>query len=155
MMHVIRTMDDAKALEGTELGVSNWIVIDQERINKFADATDDHQWIHTDPERCAREFPLGTTCAHGYLTISMIPALIDDIVKVEGLVQIVNYGINKARFRAMVPAGSKIRLKVVLQSAKKRAGALQAIMECYIEMEGQDRPVASAEVIVMYFLEGV
>jgi acyl dehydratase len=155
MMHVIRTMEDAKALEGTELGVSNWIVIDQERINKFADATDDHQWIHTDPERCAREFPLGTTCAHGYLTISMIPALIDDIVKVEGLVQIVNYGINKARFRAMVPAGSKIRLKVVLQSAKKRAGALQAIMECYIEMEGQDRPVASAEVIVMYFLEGV
>jgi len=155
MMHVIRTMEDAKSLEGTELGVSNWIVIDQERINKFADATDDHQWIHTDPERCAREFPLGTTCAHGYLTISMIPALIDDIVKVEGLVQIVNYGINKARFRAMVPAGSRIRLKVVLQSAKKRAGALQAIMECYIEMEGQQRPVASAEVIVMYFLEGV
>lgn len=154
-MHVIRTMEDARALEGTELGVSNWIVIDQERINKFADATDDHQWIHTDPERCAREFPLGTTCAHGYLTISMIPALIDDIVKVEGLVQIVNYGINKARFRAMVPAGSKIRLKVVLQSAKKRAGALQAIMECYIELEGQERPVASAEVIVMYFLEGV
>jgi acyl dehydratase len=154
-MHVIRTLDDAKALEGSVLGVSNWIVIDQARINKFADATDDHQWIHIDPERCAREFPLGTTCAHGYLTISMIPALIDDIVKVEGLVQIVNYGINKARFRAMVPAGSKIRLKVVLQSAKKRAGALQAIMECYIEMEGQDRPVASAEVIVMYFLEGV
>jgi acyl dehydratase len=155
MPHVIRTMEDARALEGKELGVSDWIVINQERINKFADATDDHQWIHTDPERCAREFPLGTTCAHGYLTISMIPALIDDIVKVEGLVQIVNYGINKARFRAMVPAGSKIRLRVVLQSAKKRAGALQAIMECYIEMEGQDRPVASAEVIVMYFLEGV
>ena len=155
MLHVIRTLEDAKALEGTELGVSDWIVISQERINKFADATDDHQWIHTDPERCAREFPLGTTCAHGYLTISMIPALIGDIVKVEGLVQIVNYGINKARFRAMVPAGSKIRLRVVLQSAKKRAGALQAIMECYIEMEGQARPVASAEVIVMYFLEGV
>jgi acyl dehydratase len=154
-MHVIRTMEDARALEGKELGVSDWIVIDQERINKFADATDDHQWIHTDPERCAREFPLGTTCAHGYLTLSIIPALIDDIVKVEGLVQIVNYGINKARFRAMVPAGSKIRLKVVLQSAKKRAGALQAIMECYIEMEGQERPVASAEVIVLYFLEGV
>ncbi len=154
-MHVIRTMEDAKALEGTELGVSNWIVIDQGRINKFADATDDHQWIHTDPERCAREFPLGTTCAHGYLTLSIIPALIDDIVKVEGLVQIVNYGLNKVRFRAMVPAGSKIRLKVVLQSAKKRAGALQAIMECYIEMQGQERPVASAEVIVLYFLEGV
>jgi len=155
MQHVIRTLEDAKAVEGKELGVSDWIVISQERINKFADATDDHQWIHTDPERCAREFPLGTTCAHGYLTISMIPALIDDIVKVEGLVQIVNYGINKARFRAMVPSGSKIRLRVVLQSAKKRAGALQAIMECYIEMEGQARPVASAEVIVMYFLEGV
>ena len=76
MAYLIKTLDDAKALVGTEIGVSNWIVVDQERINKFADATDDHQWIHTDPERAAKELPLGTTCAHGYLTISLIPALI-------------------------------------------------------------------------------
>ena len=155
MPHVIRTLEDAKALEGVEIGVSNWIVIDQERINRFAEATDDYQWIHTDPERAARELPIGTTIAHGYLTISLIPALIGDIVQFEGLQRLINYGINKARFRSMVPAGSQVRVRTTLKSAKKRAGALQAIMECSIEMEGQLRPVASAEVIVMYFLDGV
>jgi acyl dehydratase len=155
MAHVIRTLEDAKELEGKEVGVSNWILVDQERINKFADATDDHQWIHTDPERCAREFPLGTTCAHGYLTISLIPALIGDVVQFEGLQRLINYGINKARFRSMVPAGAQVRVRTVLKSARKRAGALQVILQCAIEMDGQMRPVASAEVIVMYFLDGV
>ncbi|TDJ42189.1 MAG: MaoC family dehydratase [Gammaproteobacteria bacterium] len=155
MAHVIRTLEDAKQLEGKEVGVSNWILIDQERINKFADATEDHQWIHTDPERCAREFPLGTTCAHGYLTISLIPALIGDVVQFEGLQRLINYGINKARFRSMVPAGAQVRVRTVLKSARKRAGALQVILQCAIEMEGQMRPVASAEVIVMYFMDGV
>jgi len=155
LAHVIKTLEDAKALEGQEVGVSNWILVDQERINKFADATDDHQWIHTDPERAAREFPLGTTCAHGYLTISLIPALIDDIVEFVGLERLINYGINKARFRTMVPAGSQVRVRTVLKSARKRAGALQLILNCAIEMEGQLRPVASAEIVVMYFLEGV
>jgi acyl dehydratase len=155
MAHVIRTLEDAKELEGKEVGVSNWILVDQDRINKFADATDDHQWIHTDPERCAREFPLGTTCAHGYLTISLIPALIGDVVQFEGLQRLINYGINKARFRSMVPAGAQVRVRTVLKSARKRAGALQVILQCAIEMDGQMRPVASAEVIVMYFLDGV
>jgi len=155
MPHIIKTLEDAKALEGTEVGVSNWIVVDQERINKFADATDDHQWIHTDPERAARELPLGTTCAHGYLTLSLIPALIGDVVEFEGLERLINYGINKVRFRSMVPAGAQVRVRTVLKSAKKRAGALQVILDNAIEMEGQLRPVATAEVIVMYFLEGV
>ena len=155
MAHVIRTLEDAKELEGKEVGVSSWILVDQDRINKFADATDDHQWIHTDPERCAREFPLGTTCAHGYLTISLIPALIGDVVQFEGLQRLINYGINKARFRSMVPAGAQVRVRTVLKSARKRAGALQVILQCAIEMDGQMRPVASAEVIVMYFLDGV
>ena len=155
MAYLIRTMEDAKALEGKELGVSSWILVDQDRINKFADATDDHQWIHTDPERAAKELPLGTTCAHGYLTISLIPALIGDLVQFEGLQRLINYGINKARFRSMVPAGSQVRIRTTLKSARKRAGALQAIMDCAIEMEGHMRPVASAEVVVMYFLEGV
>jgi len=155
MAHVIKTLEDAKELEGKEIGISNWILVDQDRINKFADATDDHQWIHTDPERCAREFPLGTTCAHGYLTISLIPALIGDVVQFEGLQRLINYGINKARFRSMVPAGAQVRVRTVLKSARKRAGALQVILQCAIEMEGQMRPVASAEVIVMYFLDGV
>ncbi len=153
MPHVINTLEDAKALEGQELGVSDWIVIDQERINKFADATDDHQWIHTDPERAAREFPLGTTCAHGYLTISLIPALIEGMVEFPGLERLINYGINKARFRSMVPSGSKVRMRGTLVSARKRAGALHTVLHCDIEMEGQAKPVASAEIIVMYFLK--
>jgi len=153
MPHVINNMDDAKALEGQEIGVSKWIVIDQERINQFADATDDHQWIHTDPERAAREFPLGTTCAHGYLTISLLPALIEGMVEFPGLEQTINYGINKARFRSMVPSGSQMRMRCTLKSARKRAGALQVVLLCEIEMEGEKRPVAMAEVIVMYFLK--
>jgi acyl dehydratase len=153
MTHLIKSMEQAKALEGTEIGVSKWILIDQERINRFAEATDDYQWIHTDPERAAKEFPLGTTCAHGYLTISLIPALIDGIVQVDGLERIINFGINKARFRSMVPSGSQVRLRTSLKSAKKRAGALQAIMNCSIEMEGQMRPVATAELVVMYFAD--
>ena len=155
MTHVIKSFEQAKALEGKEIGLSSWILVDQERINKFADATDDHQWIHTDPERAAREFDLGTTCAHGYLTISLIPALIGDVVEVEGVTRIINYGINKARFRSMVPSGSQVRLRTVLKSARKRAGALQAIMQCSIEMEGQMRPVMTAELVVMYFADWV
>lgn len=153
MPHVIRNMEDAKALEGKELGISEWIVVGQERINQFADATDDHQWIHTDPERAAKEFPLGTTCAHGYLTISLIPALIEGMIEFPGLERLINYGINKARFRTMVPSASRVRLRATLKSARKRAGALQAIILCEIELEGERRPVASAEVIVMYFLK--
>jgi acyl dehydratase len=148
-------MEDAKALEGQELGVSDWVLVDQDRINKFADATDDHQWIHTDPERAAKEFPLGTTCAHGYLTISLISALMEGMVEFPGLERLINYGINKARFRSMVPSGSRVRMRCTLKSARKRAGALQVILMCDIEMEGQKRPVATTEIIVMYFLKGV
>jgi len=153
MPHVINTFDDAKALEGKEIGVSKWIVVDQQRINQFADATDDHQWIHVDPERAAAEFPLGTTCAHGYLTISLIPALFSGMAEFPGLERLINYGINKARFRTMVPSGSQVRLRAHLKSARKRAGALQLMIECEIEMEGHMRPVATAEIIVMYFLK--
>ncbi|MBT8421519.1 MAG: MaoC family dehydratase [Gammaproteobacteria bacterium] len=152
MPKVIRNLADAQALVGEELGLSEWIVVDQNRINQFADATDDHQWIHVDPERAAKEFPLGTTCAHGYLTISLIPALIEGMVEFPTIERLINYGINKARFRTMVPSGSRVRMRASLKSAKKRAGALQCVLDCDIEMEGQVKPVASAEIIVMYFL---
>jgi len=155
MTHIIKSWDEAKALEGKEVGVSNWIVVDQERIDRFADATDDHQWIHVDPERAAKELPEGRTVAHGYLTISLIPALIEEIVQVDGLERIINFGINKARFRSMVPSGSQVRLRTTLKSARKRAGALYAEMECSVEMEGQMRPVAQAELVVMYFANWV
>jgi len=155
MGYVIETLEDAQALVGKELGVTDWLLIDQNRINLFADATDDHQWIHVDPERAAKEFPLGTTCAHGYLTLSLIPALIEDMVEFVGLERLINYGINKVRFRTMVPSGSNVRMRSILKSARKRAGALQVILDCRIEMEGEKKPVAAAEIIVMYFLRGV
>jgi acyl dehydratase len=155
MAYVIETLADAEALVGKEVGLSDWMVIDQNRINLFADATDDHQWIHVDPERAAREFPLGRTCAHGYLTLSLIPALIEEMVEFVGLERLINYGINKARFRTLVPSDSKVRMRAILKSARKRAGALQVILECQIEMEGQRKPAATAEIIVMYFLKGV
>ncbi len=155
MAYVIETLKDAEALVGQELGVTDWLLIDQNRINLFADATDDHQWIHVDPERAAKEFPLGRTCAHGYLTLSLIPALIEDMVEFVGLERLINYGINKVRFRTMVPSDSQVRMRAVLKSARKRAGALQVILDCRIEMEGEKKPVASAEIIVMYFLRGV
>ena len=155
MGYVIETLEDAEALVGKELGVTDWLLIDQNRINLFADATDDHQWIHVDPERAAKEFPLGTTCAHGYLTLSLIPALIEDMVEFVGLERLINYGINKVRFRTMVPSGSHVRMRSILKSARKRAGALQVILDCRIEMEGEKKPVATAEIIVMYFLRGV
>ena len=90
MAYVIETLADAEALVGKEIGLSDWMVIDQKRIDLFADATDDHQWIHVDPERAAREFPLGRTCAHGYLTLSLSPALIQEMVEFVGLERLIN-----------------------------------------------------------------
>lgn len=151
----ITSVEDARELEGTEIGLTDWILVDQERIDKFADATGDHQWIHTDPERAAREFPLGTTCAHGALTVSLITGMTTDLVELKGDERFINYGINKARFRSMVPSGSKVRIRTVLKSGRKRAGALQLILDCAVEMEGHDKPVANAELVILYFLEGI
>ncbi len=155
MPHMVRTIEDAQALVGTEVGVSDWVLVDQARINLFADATDDHQWIHVDPDRAARDLPIGSTIAHGYLTLALIPALIDNFVEFVGLERIINYGINKARFKAMVPVGSRVRLRAVLNSARKRAGALQLILNCTVEVEGQAKPACVVETIGLYFLAGV
>ena len=155
MPHMVRTIEDAQALVGTEVGVSDWVLVDQARINLFADATDDHQWIHVDPDRAARDLPIGSTIAHGYLTLDLIPAFIDNFVEFVGLERIINYGINKARFKAMVPVGSRVRLRAVLNSARKRAGALQLILNCTVEVEGQAKPACVVETIGLYFLAGV
>ncbi len=155
MPHMVRTIEDAQALVGTEVGVSDWVLVDQVRINLFADATDDHQWIHVDPDRAARDFPIGSTIAHGYLTLALIPSLIYNFVEFVGLERIINYGINKARFKAMVPVGSRVRLRAVLNSARKRAGALQLILNCTVEVEGQAKPACVVETIGLYFLAGV
>jgi acyl dehydratase len=151
---IVRTIDEARALVGQEIGVSGWLVVDQGRIGQFASATDDHQWIHVDVERAKREMPGGQTIAHGYLLLSLMPALMDMIVELPTLERAINYGLNKVRFKNPVPAGSRVRMRSVLLQAQKRAGALQVILENTLEVEGQDKPAFVAEVIALYFLAG-
>jgi acyl dehydratase len=149
---VVRSIEEAKALVGQEVGVSGWILVDQARIDGFAAATDDHQWIHTDPARAQTEMPGGKTIAHGYLLLSLMPALMDMIVELPTLQRAINYGLNKVRFKNPVPAGSRVRMRSRLMQAQKRAGALQVILENTIEIEHQDKPACIAEVIALYFL---
>ena len=151
MSVIVKSAADAEALVGQEVGVSDWVAIDQSRIDLFADATDDHQWIHVDTDRASRELPIGSTIAHGYLLISLMPALIEQFVQFEGLERAINYGLNKVRFKNMVPAGSRVRLRAKLVSARRRAGALQVILENRLEIEGESKPACVAETIAMYF----
>ena len=151
---IVRTIEDAKALVGQEIGVSDWVLVDQQRIDRFAAATDDHQWIHVDTARARSEMPGGQTIAHGYLVLSLLPALMDKLVIMPTLQRASNYGLNKVRFKNPVPAGSRVRLRSVLLQAQKRAGALQVVIENTIEIEGQAKPACVAEVIALYFLDG-
>lgn len=153
-MHVIKSIEDAKALEGKEVGLSDWIVVDQKRIDLFAEATGDYQWIHVDSERAAQELPGGRTIAHGYLTLSLIPALTGQFVRVENLARALNFGCNKVRFYSMVPVGSRVRGRAVVKQARMRAGALHLLSEVRIEVEGERKPACIAETLGMYFLAG-
>lgn len=144
---------DVKAYEGREIGVSDWILIDQDRINRFADATDDHQWIHVDVERARRELPIGSTIAHGYLLISLMPKLLDTFIEFTRLKRVINYGLDDVRFKNMVPAGKRVRMRGKLKSARQRAGGLQVILENTIEIEGEAKPACISESLVLYFFE--
>ncbi len=147
------TFDDLASLVGQETGVSDWVLIDQDRINKFADATGDHQWIHIDVERAKKEMPGGKTIAHGYLTLSLIPWLTGNFLRIEGVTRGINYGSNKVRFTNMVPVGSKVRARSKLMSAElnPKSGGMQLISEITIEIDGQDRPACVAETIGIVF----
>lgn len=152
VLHTVSSYADAKALEEREVGVSDWVVVDQERIDRFADATGDYQWIHVDTERAARELPDGKTIAHGYLTMSLIPTLTADFVRFENLSQTINFGCNKLRFYTPVSAGSRVRARAVVKQVRQRAGALHIISEVRIEVEGERKPACVAETIGLYFL---
>ena len=143
--------DDLPGLAGQEIGVSEWTEISQDRINKFADATGDHQWIHVDVERAKKEMPGGKTIAHGFLTLSLIPMLGAQIMKVTGVTRGINYGSNKVRFTNTVPVGSKVRGRQKLVSVEPRAGGLQLVNEFTVEIEGQDRPACVAESITLLY----
>ena len=147
-MRVISSIDEAVDAVGHELGVSEWIAIDQDRINSFAETTGDHQWIHVDVERARSESPYGTTIAHGFLTLSLIPALSKDNYRVDNAKMGINYGLNKVRFLAPVPAGSRIRVRSELVDAKKvNEMTVDLTVRHTVELEGSDKPAAVAELI--------
>ena len=153
-MRIIKSIEDARALEGEEVGLSDWVVIDQHRIDQFAEATGDHQWIHVDTERAAREMPNGTTISHGYLTLALIPTLTGDFVEVVNLERAINYGLNKVRFFTPVPVGSKIRARTKLLQVRYRAGAMILTSETRLEVEDERKPACVAETLGMYFFNG-
>ena len=136
---------------GEEMGVSEWVTVDQDRVNKFADATGDHQWIHIDVERAKRELPTKGTIAHGYLTLSLIPMLSSQIMRIDGVSRGINYGSNKVRFTNMVPTGARVRARQKLLAAEPKGGGLQLTNEVTIEIEGQDRPACVAETISLVY----
>ena len=152
VLHLIKSIEDAKALEGKEVGLSDWVEIDQQKIDRFAKATGDFQWIHVDPERAKIELPDGKTIAHGYFTLALIPALTGDFIKVENLARAINFGCNKIRFYTPVPVNSRVRARATVIQARKRSGALHILSQVRIEVEGERKPACVAETIGMYFL---
>jgi len=132
---------------GKELGPSDWMTVDQAIIDKFADATGDHQWIHVDVERAKREMPGGKTIAHGYLTLSLVPRLGQTLYRVKHRSRGLNYGSNRVRFTGMVPAGSRIRLRLTIKSVEPVEGGVRTTSSGSMELEGSDRPVLVAETI--------
>jgi acyl dehydratase len=134
---------------GDELGASDWLLIDQARINGFADDTEDHQWIHVDVER-AKSGPFGMTIAHGYLTLSLAPWMLQQVVVVDNVHAAVTYGMNKVRFPAPVPVDSRIRGVVDLRSAMARGDSIEAVFGLIVEIDGGSRPACVAELVVLY-----
>jgi acyl dehydratase len=142
-------LSELPGLVGQEVGVSEWLEITQDRVNRFADATGDHQWIHIDVERATKE--LGSPIAHGYLVLSLIPLFSKNIMSYTGVSRGINYGCNKVRFTNMVPVGARVRMRVKLEACEMRAGAYQLINQCTIEVEGQERPACVAETVSLLY----
>src|SRR5689334_15865272 len=145
------TFDTVAQLVGQEIGVSDWLEITQDRINQFADATGDHQWIHVNVEMAKQMMPGGKTIAHGYLTLSLIPGLTGGMLQIEGVTRGINYGSNKVRFTNMVSVGSKLRARQKLLAVEPKGGGLQMTNEVTIEIEGQQRPACVAETISIIY----
>jgi acyl dehydratase len=151
-MKIISGLDELRTYVGKEIGVSNWCEVSQEMINAFADATGDHQWIHVDVARAKQESPYGGPIAHGFLTLSLTPKLLWEVYKVDGVKMGVNYGVNKVRFPAPVPAGSRVRAHVKLLELQEIEGGAQAITQVTFEREGNDKPVCVAETVSRWYV---
>jgi acyl dehydratase len=147
-MRDIASLDEMRALVGTEVAVSDWVEITQERVNQFAVATNDHQWIHVDVERARRESPFGTTIAHGFLTLSLVPAMLESALRMVDMKMGLNYGLNKVRFPAPVPVGSRLRARMSIESIEDIEGGAQVAWGVVIEREGSTKPVCVAEFLM-------
>ncbi|WP_406482489.1 MaoC family dehydratase [Streptomyces platensis] len=147
----VHGIDELKKLSGSVLGTSDWIDITQDRVNGFADATGDHQWIHVDVER-ARQGPFGGPIAHGYLTLALFIPLFTDLLDVEGVTTKVNYGLNKVRFPAPVPVGSRLRLTAVLASVDDISGGVQMTVDGTMEIEGGSKPAAVLQSVTRFYV---
>ena len=153
MKTIINSYDEFATYIGKELGTSEWLKVDQDRINAFADATLDHQWIHVDVERAKEESPYKSTIAHGYLTLSLLPHLWDEIVEVNNLKMMVNYGMDKMRFGQPVITGSRIRMKASLAHRENLRGICKAYIDFVIEIEGQRKPALKGEAQFLYYFK--
>lgn len=141
-------LDGFRRLAGQHVACSDWFEMSQQRIDRFADATEDRQWIHVDAGRCARESPYGGTVAHGFLTLSMLPAMLGSALQMAGIRMAVNYGLNKVRFPAPVPVGSRLRAQLAILSVEEAAQGAQVNWAVTIEREGDSKPVCVAEFLM-------
>lgn len=153
MKTVINSYDEFASYLGKPLGTSEWLEVDQDRINAFADATLDHQWIHVDVERAKAESPYKSTIAHGYLTLALLPHFWDEIVKVNNLKMMVNYGMDKMRFGQPVITGSRIRMTAKLANIENLRGISKAYIDFTIEIEGQRKPALKGEAQFLYYFK--
>jgi acyl dehydratase len=144
-------MAGLKSLTGKELGVSPWREMTYDAIRKFADATGDHQWIHVDKERIARESPFGKPIAHGYFTVSLIAGLFFELVEVKGFAMVINYGLNKVRFPTPLKEGQRYRLKMRLGEVKEIANGVEGLLDAAIEIDGEGKPACVAELVFRFY----
>ena len=151
-MRVINGLDELDALAGAELGASDWLAITQDMIDRFADVTLDPQWIHVDADRAARESPYGTTIAHGFLTLSLIPHFRQQIAEVRGVARAINYGVNKVRFPSAVRRDVRVRgVETLLTTTRVAAGTIRLTSRFVVEVEGETKPACVAETVTMVF----
>lgn len=147
-MREFATLADMRGLVGQEVALTDWVVIEQQRVNLFADATDDHQWIHLDVERCKKESPFGGPIAHGFLTLSLVSHLFESAIRMLDATMVVNYGLNRVRFPAPVLVGSRVRARLTLHKIDDIDGGAQMEWHVVIEREGQTKPACVAELLL-------
>ena len=150
-MQIIENLEALSGWIGREVACSDWLAIDQQRIQRFAEATGDTQWIHVDPERARRESPYKSTIAHGYLTLSLIPTLMQSCVRIDGIGMAINYGLDRVRLPAPVRVNERVRARIVLDRIEPVTGGTQVLWSAIVEIESGDKPACVAQMLVRYY----